>query len=152
MSLSNKLAVFFRVPSEFCPALPSTPLPLPRASNLPEKLIICHIASVLRRTLMRSSGSREETPCQAFERGFGSSVGHQTWPVNSTQSHLDVLQPFFLCCIQWGHLRAVSFSLGQQSMGQCGYSFPLYPKQSNTDALCAIRDSVPSYCRPNNTE
>lgn len=53
----RRSVVFFRVPLDFCPALQSTPLPLPRASNLPEKLIICHIASVLSRTPMRGSGS-----------------------------------------------------------------------------------------------
>lgn len=35
----------------------------------------------------------------------------------------------------------------QQSMGQCGHSFiPLYPKQSNTEALCAV--SSPSSFLP----
>ena len=57
LNWSAELAVFFRVPLDVCPDLQSTLLPLPGASNLPEKLIICHIASVLSRTLMRSSGS-----------------------------------------------------------------------------------------------
>lgn len=39
-------------------------------------------------------------------------------------------------------------------MGQCGFSFPLYPKQkSNTEALCAVSETLvhplPSYRQPN---
>lgn len=48
--------------------LPYSPKQPPRASNLPEKLIICHISSVLSRTPMRSSRwqSKNKEPCQAF--------------------------------------------------------------------------------------
>lgn len=95
MSWIQRSSVFFWVPSDFSPALQSTPLPLPLASNLPEKLIICHIASVLSRTPMRSSGSpRNNSLLGFFKQGFECGVDHQTWPVN-TQSHLDVLQPFW---------------------------------------------------------
>lgn len=69
-------------------------LPLPHASNLPEKLIVCHIASVLRRTLMHGGGSsRRNLPIRPLKRVFGCSFGHQTWLAH-TLSHLDVLQPF----------------------------------------------------------
>lgn len=92
----EELCILLRPFLDFRPALQSTPLPLPRASNLTEKLIICHIASVLSRTPMRSSGSsRNNSLSGLFKQGFGCSVGHQTWPVN-TQSHLDVLKPFWL--------------------------------------------------------
>lgn len=123
--------------------LSRTHLAPPRASN-PEKLITCHVSSELRRTLMRSSWKS----CSAPGRRMGRRV-----LVLARWAHWAIL--ILLLSARTpagGTLERFSFSPQQQSAGQCNYSLPsLCPKQSDTDALCAVRDSVhplPSYHQP----
>lgn len=146
--LSDELAVSFRVPQTFALLSRAPPLPLPRASKLPEKLIICHIASVLRHTLKRSS--RRNSPVGPLNPVLDAAPATEVGP----RTYGAILMCFSLFGrIQRGHLRRVSFSLWQQSMGQCSYSFPLQPKYSSTDARCAITDlfrPLPSSHPPNN--
>ena len=71
----------------------------------------------------------------------------QRWPPElGPWTHRDILMCFSLFGrIHWGDTwDPVSFSLWQQSMGQCGYSFPLYAEQSSTEALCAVSQTFSS--------
>lgn len=138
--------VFFRVPLDFCPALCSTTPPSP--SNLPEKLIICHIASVLSRTPMRGSSRKNKTPIPVrpfLNRALDATTKLGRW------THGAILMCFGLFgCIQRGHLRPGFLFTVTAVNGtmQLLFSFLPQTKVTHRGSLCSTRDLVhplPSY-------